>query len=78
MEILEAIVSCVEKVTNDEPELTPDTHLINDSVLDSLDSAVFLLELEKLYDIKLEDEIVDQQDLYQVSNLISFLEKSTA
>lgn len=76
MNILEAISSSVEKVTNDEHEISPDTHLVNDMVLDSLDSAVFLLELEKIFDIKIDDDIVDREDLFQVSNLITHIENS--
>ena len=74
MEILQNIAKCVEKVTSDAHDISLDTHLIDDDVLDSLDSAVFLLELEKLYGIELSDEVVDTKDLYKVANLVEFIE----
>ena len=57
-------------------EISPDTHLINDEVLDSLDSAVFLLNVEKASNVKLPEKEVEDQDLYKVSNLIAYLESN--
>ncbi len=54
--------------------ISQDTHLINDEVLDSLDSAVFLLNVEKASNIKLPEKVVEDQDLFKVSNLIAYLE----
>jgi acyl carrier protein len=54
--------------------VSQDTHLINDEVLDSLDSAVFLLNVEKASNIKLPEKDVEDQDLFKVSNLIAYLE----
>ena len=77
MNTIEAITSCVRKVTNEDHDISPDLHLVDDSILDSLDSAVFLLELEKHFDIKLDDDLVDSEDLYQVSKLVAYLERCT-
>lgn len=54
--------------------ISQDTHLINDEVLDSLDSAVFLLNVEKASNIKLPEKDVEDHDLFKVSNLIAYLE----
>ncbi|MEM8630280.1 MAG: hypothetical protein AAGF74_03515 [Pseudomonadota bacterium] len=55
-------------------EISVDTHLIQDDVIDSLDSAIFLLNVEKAAGVKLSEQDVDEKDLFKVSNLVAFLE----
>lgn len=74
-ELLSIVVSCVNKVLDDEVEVTEQTHLVNDGILDSLDSATFIFELEAATNQHLPDGDLDEKELYLVSNLISHLAK---
>ena len=55
-----------------EDKVTPETHLVDDEILDSLDLMNFLFELEQLHGSKLE-QIDENFDDYRVSTLIGFL-----
>lgn len=55
-------------------EFSPDAHLLKDEVLDSLDSAVFLLNLEKATGVLLPENTVEEKDLFKIANLIQHLE----
>ncbi len=71
------IEGIVSKVTGrSDVKLDGDTALIDDEILDSLDWSVFLLDLEKHYDIKIPDETVDEQGLQTVGKLVSFIRSS--
>lgn len=52
--------------------ITPDSDLVKDEILDSLDLMNFLFELEELYGSKIE-EITETFDDYRVSTLIGFI-----
>lgn len=53
MDTYKKIVSILEKYT-DEP-ITPDSHIINDLGLDSLDTVEFVISLEEEFDIEIND-----------------------
>lgn len=55
-------------------DITMETHLTEDDVLDSLDSMTFLFELEALNGGPFED-IVDTFDDYRVSSLVAIIQK---
>ena len=75
---LKDIAKTIEDVINSPVDISKETHLIKDDVVDSLDSAVFLLEIEKLVDIKLTDKDIDERDLFKVSNLLEFVNGTPA
>lgn len=54
--------------------ITEENHLINDEILDSLDSAVYLLNVETASGKKLPEDKVEDLDLFSVKNMIAFLE----
>ncbi|MCT8974627.1 acyl carrier protein [Microbaculum marinisediminis] len=68
---IEGIVSTV--TGRSDVKLAGDTDLIDDGILDSLDWSVFLLDLEKHYDIKIPDETAEEQGLQTVGKLVSFI-----
>ncbi len=70
---LSDIVDTIKNVTGDVVDISVDTHLIEDDIVDSLDSAVFLLEIEKVSGKKLSDKDIDEKDLFKVVNLITHL-----
>ena len=69
----------IEEAVNDavgrEMEVSAESHLIEDEILDSLDSAVFLLNVEKATGMKLPETEIDAQDLFRVSSLLAYLDK---
>ena len=72
------IKSALDDAVGQPVEITPGTHLTQEALLDSLDSAVFLLNIEKASGVKLSEEAVEQYDLFKVSNLIDYIEKNAA
>ena len=69
LQIVEITVG--KKITFDE-----NAHLVKDEILDSLDSSVYLLEVERKFGVKLDDETVEKFDLFSVSKMIDFLSKA--
>ncbi|MEJ8572396.1 acyl carrier protein [Microbaculum marinum] len=49
------------------------TDLIEAEILDSLDWSVFLLDLEKRYEVTIPDEEVESRNLQVVGNLVDFI-----
>ena len=56
-----------------EVEFGPEADLIKDEILDSLDAAVFIFELESLTGRKVPEGDLDELGLYKVSNLVTYL-----
>ena len=56
-----------------EVAITPETDLIEDKVLDSLDSMVFLMELSQHTGIEFPDSDPVEAGLFKVSILIDFM-----
>jgi acyl carrier protein len=54
-------------------QFSGETHLVESGVLDSLDSSVFLLELEKASGSKITDQDVEKNNLFKVSNMVAWL-----
>ena len=75
---LQDIAKTIEITIDNPVEISEETHLINDEIVDSLDSAVFLLEIEKLTDVKLTDKDVEERDLFKVANLIDFIRENAS
>jgi acyl carrier protein len=75
-EALEMIKSAINEVSAGAgDEITMETHLADDDVLDSLDLMNFLFELEQLKGSKIE-EITETFDDYRVATLAGFLTKA--
>lgn len=73
-EYFNVIKAALEDVTGRTVEVGENTHLTKDNVLDSLDSMVFLLNVEKATGIALPEKDVEQKDLFKVANLMAFFE----
>lgn len=71
MDTYKKIVNILEKYT-DEP-ITPDSHIITDLGLDSLDTVEFVINLEEEFDIEINDS--DASDTQIVKDIVSMLEK---
>ena len=72
---LAQIQVALDDALGEHKSITTKTHLTKDDILDSLDSAVFLLNLETEFQKKLPEEAVQQLDLYLIENLINYLEQ---
>jgi acyl carrier protein len=68
-----AIAKALMAVLDKEVEFGPDADLIKDEILDSLDAAVFIFELESLTGRKVPEGDLDELGLYKVSNLVTYL-----
>lgn len=73
-EALEAISAALEKVLKQPTPITPETDLIEEGILDSLDGMVFLLEIESLTGKKFPDDIdLVKEGYYKIPKLLSLL-----
>ena len=68
-----AIAKALTAVLDKEVEFGPEADLIKDEILDSLDAAVFIFELESLTGRKVPEGDLDEPGLYKVSNLVTYL-----
>ncbi|MFD2176288.1 phosphopantetheine-binding protein [Veronia pacifica] len=72
------IVEIISKIKND-PSLikiaTPESHLIEDLNLDSLDIIDFLLELEVAFDLKFDFDKIDFSMMESIHALQAFIEQ---
>lgn len=77
-EVLELIRQALAEVLPEEAEnITEETHLVKDGILDSLDSMNFLFELEQRVGKKLEEIDEDFSD-FRVSRLVEIVMQETA
>lgn len=72
-EAMVAIAKALTAVLDKEVEFGPEADLIKDEILDSLDAAVFIFELESLTGRKVPEGDLDELGLYKVSNLVTYL-----
>lgn len=72
-EYLEVIRAALAKAVNRKHDISEATHLIDEDLLDSLDSAVFLLEVERATTSKLPEVDIETKNLFQVKNLVDYL-----
>lgn len=61
----------VDKLNIDASEVTNDASFTNDLGADSLDTVELIMEFEKVFDIKIEDE--DSQDIQTVGDAIEHI-----
>lgn len=68
-----SIIQALEKTSPGlSGKVSMDTHLVNDGIVDSLDSMSFLFELEQILGKKL-DEIDETFDDFRVSRLVEII-----
>lgn len=73
-EALQVISSAVEKATGKTAEITLETDLIEDEILDSLDGMVFAMEIETATGKTFpEDEDLVKAGYYRVEKLVEFM-----
>ena len=71
---LAAISAALETVLKQPTAITPETDLIEEGILDSLDGMVFLLEIETLTGKKFPDDIdLVKEGYYKIPKLLSLL-----
>lgn len=71
---LAAISTALETVLKQPTAITPETDLIEEGILDSLDGMVFLLEIETLTGKKFPDDIdLVKEGYYKIPKLLSLL-----
>lgn len=57
-----------------EKEINIDSHLVDDLEADSLDSVSIVIEIEKLFDIEISDEDIDEiKTVKDIANLVQEL-----
>lgn len=71
---LGVIQEALNDAVGNAQEITTDAHLTDDGILDSLDSAVFLLNVETATGKTLSEDDVADKDLFSVKKLIAFLD----
>jgi acyl carrier protein len=70
----QAIRTAVERARKEPVEITPDTDLVGEEILDSLDAMVFLMELEELTGVSFpEDADPVELGAYRVPTLLDHL-----
>lgn len=70
--VVESILNLIEKK---DMEINPESQLINDLGLDSLQLVTILLDLEDKLDLYLDYEELDFDEIVTVGNLVSYLEE---
>lgn len=74
MEKLTAIQELLEKVCNKPISINTNTDLVEEKILDSLDSMVFFMQFEEKFNVKIPDEIdLKENGYYKVNKLLSLI-----
>lgn len=68
-----AIARSLATVLDRRVEVSEETDLLKDEILDSLDAATFIFELEGLTGIKLPEGDLGDHGLYKIGHLIEYL-----
>lgn len=77
-EIMNSIKQALENAVGEAKDFTEATDLIEDDVVDSLDSALFLVELEKEVGFQIPQADVNDKELMLVGNLVNYLTEKRA
>lgn len=75
--IMAFIGEALEKAVGEAKTVTEATDLIEDEVVDSLDSALFLVELEKIVGCQIPQADVNDKNLMKVGNLITYISEKS-
>lgn len=75
--LLSTITDLASKTTGrSDLDISAETDLIADDILDSLDWSVFLLDLEKHFDISIPDDLVEEHNLQVAGNLMRHIRET--
>lgn len=77
-EALEAIRKALAATLEQEVEIGPDTDLMAEEILDSLDGVKFAFQLEEMASVRFPSEDLAGKGYFKVANLIAFLTGETA
>lgn len=72
-DVLTLIKKSLKETLDREIEITEDTDLVKEKILDSLDGIRFLFEVEQLTDVKFPDSDVSSGRLWKISELVRFI-----
>ena len=73
-EILETVILSIKECLNDDTlEIGVDTHLQNDLNVDSVDAICFIMELEAIHNIAINDEEI--QNLTTVKSIVIYIQE---
>ena len=76
-EIVESINKALSSVLKKETNVTTEIDLIEDGILDSLDSAMFLFEIQKIFNITVPDVDIEDQGFFKVSKLTEYINQKS-
>lgn len=76
-EAFEKVNEALQKATNGSATAESGKHLIEDNILDSLDTIAFLFELEEVTSIKIPEVAVDEYNLMDIDNLCEYIQKNS-
>ena len=76
-EIVESINKALSSVLKKETNVTTEIDLIEDGILDSLDSAMFLFEIQKIFNITVPDVDIEEQGFFKVSKLTEYINQKS-
>jgi len=72
-EILSKLKEIVEKQLNKTSEITEDTALVGEKILDSLEFMNYLTSVEETFDISISDSDIEKYQLGKINNMIDYL-----
>ncbi len=75
LEIFEKIKNIIKNDLDSESEITIDTSLLQESIMDSMDWISFLARLEEDFGLEISSDDASQYKLAFIGNLISFLKE---
>lgn len=74
-EIFEKLQKIIKDIKDSVKIVNEDSNLNEDLSIDSLDTMSLFFEIEKIFDIKIPEEDIEENELYNVSNIIKYIEK---
>ena len=72
-EILLKLKEIVEKQLSKTSEITEDTALVGENILDSLEFMNYLTSVEETFDISISDNDIEKYQLGKICNMIDYL-----
>lgn len=74
---LQELTECLENVCNKKVSINEHTDLVEDKILDSLDSMVFFLQFEEKFGIQIPEEIdLKEHGYYKVEKLLRLIQEN--
>jgi|GEM_PF-2996472 len=73
--IFDEIVEIIEEI-NDEVEIELDTNLVDEDLLDSLETVTYFSALEEAFDIDISADVYMEKKLSIISNMIAYIKEN--